>query len=529
MNKETKTINQKNPQDKQLELYGLNNKLLFWALGSCLFWVVFLWGFWNKGLTAFGMNATVYLLIYLGLFVYAARKYRGVNWEKYLNWLAPVFLIALSFSIFENPFLKATSFNFIPLIFWIFFSYTLLKEDLKSRWYWSFNFVMKLLAMNLVFFAHIGQALKVYFSLPKLFSGNKEKSKINDIILGLVIFLALAIIIVIPILASADQMFAEKIKAVSELIENVISWRLVGKFLFFSLFSIVTLSFVLSWIDKRRFQYFSWRKVLELDLKNNDQNKEQRQSGEQKTKFDQDSIIAGIVLGGVLLIYLLFLYTQLERFWMNDLPIDFKETEKIVKIGFWQLFFLSFINIIFYFLYYKKTKPWAQKILIAFTITSFLLLISAGQRMYLYVYYYGLSYEKFFASYTVLYILVFMIALTGFLFKEKRADIFKFLIFSCLWMYAVITIFPVELTIMRVNIALAQRSDSRIDLHWMKMLSSDVMPIVKQYRKDDEWRGEWAMWIKDQEAKIKDKKWYEKNFMNIFYNKVSKHQNSSRE
>jgi hypothetical protein len=225
---------------------------------------------------------------------------------------------------------------------------------------------------------------------------------------------------------------------------------------------------------------------------------------------------------------------QLNRLWVGSLPFDFKETENLVKSGFWQLFFLSLINILIYFYTYRKTSPLVQRILTAFTAASLLLLVSAAYRMGLYVAYYGLSYEKFFASYTVIYCAILFIWLIMRLFIKQRSNIVKFLIILFLWMYALVTVFPVEQFILRANVALVRLPESRIRLFELTMLSPDALFLVKEYQQQgllQEKAGylsrekmsesadkfNWNPWIERQEKRISAKNWYEKNLMNVLY------------
>jgi hypothetical protein len=219
---------------------------------------------------------------------------------------------------------------------------------------------------------------------------------------------------------------------------------------------------------------------------------------------------------------------------VGTLPFDFKETENLVKSGFWQLFFLSVINIAIYFFTYRKTNLMVQWILTGFTVTSLLLLSSAGYRMGLYTTHYGFSYEKFFASYTVLYCAILFIWLISRLFIKKRSNIVKFLVVLFLWMYAVITVLPVEQFILRSNVSFAKLEQSRIRLFELTMLSPDVLSLVKKYESQgllkennnylvrensvkSEEQYDWIPWIEKQEKKVEDKKWYERNIMNILY------------
>ncbi len=182
--------------------------------------------------------------------------------------------------------------------------------------------------------------------------------------------------------------------------------------------------------------------------------------------------------------------------------------------------------------------PGVQKLLAVFTVASLLLLVSAAQRMVLYVTTYGFSYEKFFASYAVLFCAIVFVWLISRLFVSKRADILKFSAILFLWMYAVITIFPVEQFVLRTNVKLAEHPDSRIRLYELTMLSPDVLGLVENYQKTgqlvqepvvyqpqfegdiavelDEQIG-WRDWVAVQKQMIEDKAWYEMNLTNILY------------
>lgn len=62
------------------------------------------------------------------------------------------------------------------------------------------------------------------------------------------------------------------------------------------------------------------------------------------------------MLSGVLALYGLFIFVQIERLWVNDLPVDFASTENLVKTGFWQLVFLSFLNSALFVFFLPKDR-----------------------------------------------------------------------------------------------------------------------------------------------------------------------------
>jgi hypothetical protein len=252
-----------------------------------------------------------------------------------------------------------------------------------------------------------------------------------------------------------------------------------------------------------------------------------------------DSIVAGIVLGGILALYLLFLGIQVQHLWVGTLPFDFAETEHVVKSGFWQLLFLTAINIVIAFLTYRRTAAPVQRILTAFAAASLLLLVSAGHRMALYVTTYGFSYEKTFAAYAVLYCAILFIWLLARMAWHGRADVLRFAFLLFLWMFGILAVLPVEQFVFRTNLALAQRDGSRIRLYEMTMLSPDVLGVASRalergglketlsYQWYDEGAGTfladtagtvhplWTEWIERQKNALDTKAWYEKTVTDL--------------
>ncbi|MFA5024310.1 MAG: DUF4153 domain-containing protein [Patescibacteria group bacterium] len=481
----------------------LSIKLLLSA-ALAIFWVIFLWNFWSKGVYALGLNATIFWFLLFGLFIFVL--YKSGSYLRYdLYWVIPISLIMLSYALYDNPFLKTISLLVIPLSLGIFYNQAYLPD--KKCVLWNSAFVSTMVVRFFSFFEKINQTAKLYIGL--IIPNDKTKERIIlRTIFGLILFLIIAIAVFIPLLSSADPLFAAKVQNIYGWFSKFISLAFIYKLFAFILLSILFFSVLTAWSKKFDYQ-------------------EKEAAGK-----NIDPIVSGIVLGGILSLYLLFLWVQINHLWVGALPFDFKETENLVKSGFWQLLVLTAVNILIYFFTYKKTTLLVQRILTAFTITSLLLLVSAGYRMGLYVTYYGFSYEKFFASYTVIYCAILFIWLISRLFVAKRANIVKFLIVLFLWMYALVSVFPVEQFILRANVALSGLKDSKIRLFELTMLSPDVLTSVKELQQNgllkeqvgylsrenrelDNKEFDWQPWIKRQEEKVSNKLWYEKNLFNL--------------
>ena len=254
-----------------------------------------------------------------------------------------------------------------------------------------------------------------------------------------------------------------------------------------------------------------------------------------------DSLVSGIVLGSVLSVYLFFLYIQFERIWISGLPASFKETEILVKSGFWQLFLLTLLNIGLFILLFKKTSRFTQRLLGLFTLTSLLLLLSSAYRMFLYVRYYGLSVEKFYASYTVLYCGILFALFLYLLLSDKRLPLLHLAGLLALWMYSFSAVIPMERLIVISNLQLAKMDESRLNMHDAHILSSAIAPLILKYgilkvREDEHfncgktpenneqyvaeirdsgvpeiWLGDirWNQWIESEWRSMKRRRWYE--------------------
>lgn len=474
---------------------------LFASVLLSVFWVVFLWGFWEKGHAALGVNAFVYLGL-LVLFFVAILHREGRYRTNDITWIVPLLLLALSFALFENSFFKVFALVVFPASLALFYVYAWVGD--KAERNWNFSFFGAIIERVFSFFSYLGSAFRLLFGFLAFKDGGSKKLALR-IIVGLLILLV-ALFVILPLLSSADAVFGEKIGAFYDAIMDFLSTSFVAKLIVLVIFSIATLAAVLAWGRPHD---------ITAPLR-------------EETVFD--AVVSGIVLTGILVFYVIFLWVQLDRLWVGSLPFEFAQTETLVKSGFWQLLFLSLINLAIFFFLYRKTVPVVQRILGVFTIASLLLLASSAQRMVLYVTHYGFSYEKFYASYAVLFCAILFVWLLSRLFTARRANVLKFVAFLFLWMFALVSVFPVEQFILRANVRLVRRTDTQIRLFEMTMLSGDVLETIKGYRAQgrlDERRDylsreaggspdeqfDWSPWITEQEQRLKHKKWYEKSLL----------------
>ncbi len=456
----------------------LNKTEIILSVIIAIFSVIFLWWFWSNWWESLWLNASVFWFFILAYYLIWIKDYKKFFKTNFF-WFIPISFLILSFSIYENPYLKSINIWLIPISTIFFLGFWITKFEWSKIW--NFKMISKV----------IFKKLKIWKAINVL-SDTVNKGKANQVAFKK-IFIWIAILaaitpIILSILTSADEKFRTTIEQIWNNIDSTIILRIA-----FAIIMLVVLTALkISWNEKPTLTGSLEEKKI-------------------------DSIISWIVLGWTLCIYLLFVYVQIDSIITNELPANVNEVANLVKNWFWQLFFISIINIIFFFVYYKKTSGLVQNMLIAFIFASIIILASAWNRMIMYVQNYWFSYEKFTASYTVIFFWILFIIMLSVLFLKKKADILKISLILALWMYSFLNIFPMEVAILKINLAVSEKENTKIDPYQSHMLSMDIMSSVKSLKWEDIYtKQSWMDWTKESIREIACKKWYEKNIHDFY-------------
>jgi len=437
----------------------ISNKLLSIVL---LFSALTVWSHWNlfsEGVFVFGINTS---LFWIGVAFLLLQTHSVFRLARDWTWLIPIFLIVLSFSLYENPWLKLISFLVLPVAVGVFCAYSQIFDREKYIW-------------NSALLGVLYQRLGI----------------VNSIAKGILILLPVASLALV-LLTSADEAFNQVVLRSVDQLFAFINWTTLIKFWLSVVLAIALFSMRAAWSGPVAFT---------------------PAYGPEKPV---DGVIAGIVLGGLLLIYCSFLYLQLDHLVISVLPTNFREAELMVKSGFWQLFVLALLNVGLFLVVYKKTNWVAQLILRIFIVASSLLMVSAAWKVGLYSYTFGLSYEKIFAVYTALFGIGVLLYLVVVSFFGYRRNVVRVIVFAALWGYGVATISPVEKIIFYANIYLVKQENTRITLNQLSQLSLDIMKDVEQHdlvklSGDSRDVTIWSRWHKAQIDKRCDRPWFERN------------------
>src|SRR3989344_7039919 len=135
-----------------------------------LYWIATMWGIWTKEIYALGWNLTVFVVALLLLYTHAGRSERPGMRESV--WLVPLLLIALSFALFENPYVKAVNMLVLPLLFASYFIITSTKHH--ERVVWNSAWIRRMIERTLGFVTQIEPGISTI--MHTLIPGGKRQS-----------------------------------------------------------------------------------------------------------------------------------------------------------------------------------------------------------------------------------------------------------------------------------------------------------------------------------------------------------------
>src|SRR3989339_930443 len=128
---------------KKLEIFFRESpKRLIFALLTSLFWIIFLWNFWEKGIYALGFNLAIWLLLVL-IFLAKCSGEKAIFQRKNFFLLSPLLLIILSYATYDNIFIKVISIPIFPIILTISLNYLFIVK--RKEKFWSLGFFTRLL------------------------------------------------------------------------------------------------------------------------------------------------------------------------------------------------------------------------------------------------------------------------------------------------------------------------------------------------------------------------------------------------
>ena len=300
------------------------------------------------------------------------KKEKVVNRKaKFL--MIPILLLSATYFIYNNKFFNIIN-VWLIIVLVAYMLYKLLNEDIK----YNFSLITNTLKMYFKPFSFIETT---FDKLANSFAERKKAKNKNDntdrmkkIAKAIVITFPI-LLVVIVLLASADEVFGSIFANIEEWITKIILQikipELIGKVLLMALVSIYLLMFFTYIFDKYKMQ--------KQELK--------------KRKEPKDNFTIKVILGTLNVVYVVFCAIQIQSLFMKHVDINYAQ---YARQGFFQLMIVSIINLVMILIAKKSEKQDEKKsniyinlMCIAMIIFTLIILVSSALRMYYYESAYG--------------------------------------------------------------------------------------------------------------------------------------------
>lgn len=317
----------------------------------------------------------------------------------------------------------------------------------------------------------------------------KKSDKFVHIIMGIVIAIPV-FIVMLYILASADEVFKEVFRDLGELLSIN---TFVGDFI-----GIVIMVLIGYTVPYAFTKYISGGQL----------------STQEGKSAENEPIVAIIVTGVVSLLYVLFSAIQIIYLFLGKgtLPADYSYAE-YAREGFFQLLFVSAFNVVMVLIcieFFKKSRI-LKGILVIVCGCTFVMIASSIYRMGMYIREYGLTFTRVLVLWALAVITLLMVGLVYQLFQEKF-NLFRYGIIVVSVCFTLFSLSHVDYFIAKYDLNMYAEMNGMheddlydgndyVDYGYLMELSTDAAPIMaehmeemNQYMKENDWDLYEAQW-----------------------------------
>ena len=352
--------------------------------------------------------------------------------------------------------------------------------------YGEFNLKNIIINTILVIFKpiiYIGEAIKLLYN--NIFKRNKIKgegkiqeaikeSKVfKQILLGLVISIPL-LIVILALLISADEVFAQILEPIKEFLGNILSIRFWASAYFRILIFVIVCIYFMAFICN----------ILKFDT-----DTKNKQNG---IEIKMQNITVNTVLTVLNIVYLLFTIVQFT-YLFTKIGVDgsFNYAD-YARQGFFQLMIVTIINFVIILLTNANKRETSKAVNIYTKIMNLFLIIftavmicSSFLRMYLYEQEFGYTFLRLMVCFILATELVLIIPTIAYVFTKKVKLLKSYIVIIAI-MYALINFSNVDKTIARRNVdryianskLSVSEERSKTDFNYLKRLSIDAIPDI---------------------------------------------------
>jgi hypothetical protein len=409
-----------------------------------------------------GVSYIIFVLAFYAALLWHSR--RNLVLKIDFAWLLgiPVFMLALTYTLFSNEIFCALNFFGIPIL--VVVQTLLITKNNKYPWYTA-EFIGDILTG--LFGRTLGNVSKPFKLIALLLrrrSHSGRHSTLKKILIGLIISIPL-LLIIIALLASADQVFEHFLGRVPEIFEKINAGRFLAHTIIIISISIFAFGYIWS-LSNPVAENCNTAKI---------------NTGSRKGVWDPVVIIT--ILISINIIYIIFVLIQFSYLFGSlkyGLPQDFTFSE-YARRGFFELVAVTLINLsilIGCISFAKKGSNvvyWILRILYSLLVfCTLVMLFSAHFRMSLYEEAYGHTYLRVLTHMFMAFLFVIMLVTLYRVWNEKFKLLKAYVIVTVI-SYLIINYINIDVIIARGNIDIYFET-GKIDVNYLASLSYDAVP-----------------------------------------------------
>lgn len=411
-----------------------------------------------------GISVPVFTIIqFVSIFTLIYKREEAKN-KKGLLMFIPIFILSLNYYLSGSYLWRAP--NFLCTILLYSTMVAILTDNFPVKEL-NFKFIFKILEHVIVPLRNFNIPFKW---INKYKSDDAKKKLHSSILLGIFISLPFVVFLLI-MLSSADLVFSVKVENTLEWFSKMLDIELIFKIIFgmiagLYLFGLIYIVFAEKKSDSQN-AFFT----LDIRPKN------------------ADTIVINILLSSILLVYTLFIFIQFKYLFAGSvLPGNLNYAE-YARRGFFELIFLSFLNIglilLTVFLYkekiYVQRNKWSNltKIFMMYLCAvTFVMLISSFYRMYLYDQEYGFTRLRVLVYGFLIFETIGLIITAAFIMRPEFNIMAVYMVIGLCY-YLCLNVVQIDYIISKHNVDmyLAKETDS-LDIDYLMSLSVDAAPQI---------------------------------------------------
>lgn len=466
------------------------------GVGAIIFAIWFVILFFGKSI---GLSMLLFLIPFSYFFIYILEKNGKINNSKAKFLLIPIFLLSSTYFLFDNHFFNHINLIVIPILF-CFHILCLLNEKFEI----SRNIIRKIAGLFFEPLNYIKESIGKFFEeVNNKLKINAESSKnetIKKVIKSLLITTPIVLIIII-LLSTADEIFANVFKEIIEKINFLLTYINLSTVLIKIIYIVIVFSYLIGVFYYICIKYEDYKQINNKIIK----------------KYDDFTI--KMILISLNIIYLIFCYIQIKSLFMRNTTLNYAQ---YARQGFFQLMVVSIINLITILIAKRKENDSSKLInymcLIMIALT-FIIVISAGTRMYFYESAYGYTFFRILV-YCILFTESILFIPTIFYILDKNVNLPKVY-------FIIITVIYICMNFANFDSIIAKRNIDRyietgnIDMYYLtKEIGSDgiyQMVRIPEISTDDMIKSQASEYLEEMYLSIDSEKM---NLMNFNISKL---------